>query len=562
MSTTAKVYCCGAETNEKTEFNTYGANVSIDSTNPKTGSRSYKLDFVENGQCRMAWTSATVPTFRSFSTHQQWRFNAEPGANTELDLWSTGNYALRLINGKKLKLLSGGNTSTGATVLAVDTYYRIEVRADIIATATLFLYINGVQELSLTSQAPANITSFIFGGNTPAGKAGGVVFLMDDLVLWLSADITGDERPPIINVTTPDYRTVNAAGSYNDFAGVGDVTNKFNNVDEVPAAVNDGDTMYNHDGLWNVTRRQSHNFVDKTVGGTLKGFTAYDLVRTLRSTSYEPADSRGIFVTDSAIDYAGTSTTIATGASYGPAIVGFQDRPGGTTLTNAALNAMNVGSSVTINTRIDVELDPPFFVTFNKATLRKYPTADSTVEDGVWSQTGGTAGSAFTAVDDTSTTDYISHNVAAVKQGFKFANPNITDGVIVGVLFQIRAGPTGDTGTNTVRCYYKGTDSNFYFTEASVDLDGTTGMRLFDEFDTNPQTGANWANADISSGEWGIEIVTINATEIQVWEYSVHLLIRSRLSETGHFIVTATGDPYTTFPPIPVGGQRAQAITI
>lgn len=537
------VLSSGAETNEKTEFRNYGA-ITFSTTNPKTGTYVHVLNYVTDGNgdrnAHLQWT--VLPSYRNWSAHLQLRLEGTPSDDVVImndgpTDTATGDVIVRVDTARKIKVTTSSGSTTGTTVLNTAQYYQIEVRADKTGNARVYVRIDEVDELDRAVGSTAR-TEFTFGElNKDNPPSAAVTFRMDDMHLLVT---TAGENPPWWNTTTPHYRTYDAGGNYNDFTGSPEATNKYLNIDDY--STSDADTTYNQGGAKDTVKTQTHNPVDATPTGTLKGFNIYGRHKAnVFDLNYLVSTNNKFLIRDNGVDY--TKDFILNDANYNTIHDGYRNRPDGTTLTAVALNAIEAGCQNNLTNTVTWSVSP-LTLEVSPTNQRFFPTGDSAVDDGSWTLVGGTAGSAYTTVDDNETAEYIHHNATAVKQGFTRSSIGTVNGIILSVAISARMGAVSDTGVNNVRAYYK-SGGVYYFTGNSPDIAAGTARHIIGSFDTNPATNVAWVAGDISSGEWGIEIVTLNATRIEVYTYEIHLAIRSFLRETSYWMVTAHGDAYT-----------------
>lgn len=343
------VYGLGAETSEDTEFDLYFQNATVASDQVKSGSYSFKADYNliwNDPQWDLACGFAleNLPTYQNIAVHFQFRFDVAPAVEAIICLDNTANasarnFHLKLTADRKLKLTSNAGAFTGTTVLSTATWYQIELRLEKVGDGKIYLRINESDELDQTVYN-LDSTAFTWGRTEKdyTGTDPAFVAWFDDIVLWIATD---SEYPPWLNTCNVHYRTVDAAGTYNDYIAVGSGS-KWLNVDDY--ATSDGNTTRNRSGTAGTTRRQTHNLANATPSGTLKGFTLFGLHKT--DTDAPGEKSRYHFLlrdsgSDFEVDFATNPTT-----SYSNERVGYEKMPGGSDISVADVNALEVGSKI------------------------------------------------------------------------------------------------------------------------------------------------------------------------------------------------------------------------
>jgi hypothetical protein len=132
------------------------------------------------------------------------------------------------------------------------------------------------------------------------------------------------------------------------------------------------------------------------------------------------------------------------------------------------------------------------------------PTANGTLSD--WSQTGGTGGSPYTAVNDTPNngdTSYLSSGTVAQRTtlGYPAAPAGTVKAVILAPWIR-----KDDANTHTVaaRMYRSGTES----TSAQTVQPSTAYTVQQIVMETDPQTGSAWSVANVNASEFGLLLVS------------------------------------------------------
>ena len=282
---TKRVFCTGAETTDKIEFQASGPNVSNSSGNPKTGSRNFFLDYnliADVISCQLAWNN--LPAYLGWAFQGHFFLNGTPLADLTLLIDSTGDeddfffnfdVKLEITTARTLKLTSA-TTATGSTILNVSQYYRIEIRADKRCDGKIYLRIDGVDELNVIARNPTSTrNSFGIGEQNklspPIAKS--VTIDCDDLVLWISTSSGINEIPPWLNTQSCNYRNVDANGTHADFTGSdGNQIDNYLQVDE--HTPHDVDATFNESGsVAAVTTKDSYGVTDQVIADDIAGFT-------------------------------------------------------------------------------------------------------------------------------------------------------------------------------------------------------------------------------------------------------------------------------------------------
>jgi len=343
-----KVRLSGAETTDATEFNYIGG-ASSSSDYAKTGSRSWKLIYdttiSDPINSYTEWTA--LGDTNNFAYHFQLYIKTMP-TNTSIRLLSTfggGDSSVEIATlylGSDGKLLirdqKNSQQAAGTTVLSKDTFYQVEI----------CWTINGTAYLRLNESAEANITTsnnqfnkVRVGGQAKTTDPNALIYV-DDIAFWYGSDTT-----PWWNTTALDYRTEDAPGNYDQFTGVGDTTNKYNNVDDY--APYDVDTTYNYGDSRSAAKRQSHNLTDVNITDTVKGFMARAMIG--KKQAYLSVFASYWHIRDNGVDY-GENVYMNPGGgldtTYSQSFIGYDHRPGGGALTSAALNAMDIGTYLAV----------------------------------------------------------------------------------------------------------------------------------------------------------------------------------------------------------------------
>jgi len=567
------VFASGAETTDKVEFQATGPNTFNESLNPKTGSRNFNLDYnltddVINAQ--LAWNA--LPAYFNWAFQGHFELNGTPLADLTLLIDSSGDedaagfafdVKLEVTTDRKLKLTSDGS-ATGTTVLNVDQYYQIEIRADKTCDGIIHLRIDEVDEVNVTALNPTSSkTTFGIGeqnkNDVPTAKS--VTIDCDDLVLWTSTSSGINELAPWLNTQSCDYRTVDGNGTHADFTGSdGNKINNFQQVDDFQP--HDANTTFNDsNAVLDVLEKDSYAVENKVISDAISGFTTYLIVRSAydTDTEFDPGGEYTIIVRDNGVDFE-TDFPLPITTGFASKLVGFGERPnGGGDLTDPIIDALEIGLTAKSIPHTDLA---SYYAGVNSGSpdnASLEPTSDSASETGQFVDTT-TLGGPFGAweivdndisddpsvdTDGDGPTDAIFSSTVGHKQGFKFPSLTIGARVITGVTirgftFNFSPGTGG-----SIEFYYKNSGGTF-FNSSTKSVAGAIEVRH--TFSTNPDTGNGWTIGEITSGEFGIEIISVTAGKnIQFGAYNVCLNLRSQIRITSALIVTAHGDALTLF---------------
>ena len=478
------VLASGAETTDLSEFTSGGAQVTNQSTTVKTGSRAFRMqydnDLVNPAACGLTWSQGISGA--NFAAHFQLRIATIP-TNYNITLFSTVGSAtkLELLTTGALKLTESGN-ATGATILAINTWYQIEISRT--KSGTTYLRINESAETNVSADAN-NVTGFTFGGAVVKDQNPNADIYMDDLAAWY-----GSDTAPWFNTTNCNlYGTVNAAGTHNDATGVGDTTNKFNNVDDY--ASHDSDTTYNRIGATTATQKQTHSLADPGALTNPKGITFYIILRAEHTNQQN--DEVYVLVVQSGTDYTKQLGSLA--ASYFVGYSGYDHLPAGGALTQSDIDGLEMGIKV-----------DQFTIGTNGNNGLNVSTSDGTDSD----FTGVPLGSPnkYQNIDSmTDDTDYNEDNVLGHRQAHKLGSFSDNDPVwmSVGVRFRLRTTVSGFK----YKPYVKSGVTRSYATEETPVT--SFGITNYYYFHTDPATGIAWTTTGLQNAEFGIEITEVPA---------------------------------------------------
>lgn len=203
-------YFTGFETAGATEISTLAAGASIQGTTVRTGGYALK----------QAATLSTITTGAFSSTQTVFRFYFRvptlPGADTIFfrTLPSTSRFEVDLTSGGNVKAIDtagllGFSTATGTAVLAINTWYRIEVAVDLAASGVIKVWVDGVLDISTTHTTDKTANPTV--GMIVVGAANPNEYFFDDIRIdtgTLTAIGAGQciARQPITG-GTPTYDT-------------------------------------------------------------------------------------------------------------------------------------------------------------------------------------------------------------------------------------------------------------------------------------------------------------------------------------------------------------------
>lgn len=227
---------CGFETGDTLEALTSGGTIAIGTTYARSGRYGLRTNPTTTG---VGWydlgsSSVTEMNLASLYGRFYFRYATLPASGTEeiASVWETTTDTLKL----GIRIDSTGSLSlwdslglqistTGATDLAANTWYRIEVRADTGVAATAEVKVNGTVEVTGTGNlTTANARSLRLGKSTDRSNQT-VDFWYDDI----SVDNSAYPGAGACGIMLP-----NGAGNYALWTG-----GTFVNLDEIPQSTTD-----------------------------------------------------------------------------------------------------------------------------------------------------------------------------------------------------------------------------------------------------------------------------------------------------------------------------------
>lgn len=550
------VFLTGMETHDTTEFNRAGGQASANTTNPKAGSYCLLLNYTNTGSPAVRGCGCEkdkIPSYKNWSFKCDLRLEGTPAATVVIfnngatghgtGESPSGDVLVKIDTNRKIAVTTNAGTTTGSTVLATGTYYRLEARCDKTGDGKVYIRIDGVDELNTTCAANAATAFSVGETNKVVGVADAAVsFRMDDMCL-LTVPAAQTDNPPWWNACGTVYGTVDAAGTNNDFTGVGDATNKYLNVDDY--ATNDGDSTYNKAGTIAVTKKQDHSLATPTISGTLQGFTIYGLSHE-QVTVETDQGTVNILLIDNSVEYTNQQTTNS--GVYVPNYIGYKTRPDGSSLAASDIGAMSAGYTVYLGTHSSA------FSTLKSAnsggssqTVARLPTGDSGT-DNAWTVNSGSSAH-YTYVDEEigvtpDGSNYLKSTTVGQKQGFTFGAFTPAAGQVVSGITLRTFDAAAESGTvrgGTYRGYVL-IGGVYYYTTAFTTFIGDHQYT----WSVKPSDSSNWANTDVAGNEWGVEVVSIDGSKYNcIDSFNIIVDCRSVTYYTSIWVVSADGSGFT-----------------
>lgn len=526
-----------------------GSGATRDTVTFHSGVASIKGDHsVKQTDVKVTPTLAPTSIFNKGCLHFFFRFDAAPAVDQVIAV--IGTTQLKITTAKKLQV---GSAAAGPTVLLVNTWYQLEFiydrdwRGSGLGSALV-----RIDEGVVESQLDATLTAFSNFELSYTDKnetTDPVQFVWFDDIYFLYSDIGSGGLIPWLNTQTCEVETADrvpiAAGTYSEYTHKGSATH-YLNADEMPS---NGDTDYNLGGSIGTIKRETFTFTTRaTYPDTIRGFSLFTRTRLTTAVNTGLIDNfdnshQHIMVRDGGVDYA--PLNMAMNADYDIDILGYPTRPDGTALTAAVLDTLEGGTQINIP------------AAYNPGRLEQLdfdfpePSADGT-DDGVWTQTGGTAGSAYTAINDNDDADYISSSGAGQQQSVLFtwtdydsadtAGPNPQSTIIEDVILTIRARRGAGTSTQ-LKPYVKIGGVRYYATTLNIN-NTTFGNYNDNRWADNPATAAPWEWSDLQAAEFGFEHADANAT-VDVSISTLDIEAASSQVVSTVFLTVAYGDAFT-----------------
>jgi hypothetical protein len=261
------------------------------------------------------------------------------------------NWAVRLDSARKLSLYNASNVlvTTGSTVLALNTWYRIEIQADnsgLVGSAVHLLLINGVTEWNTTCAQGTNPGEYCLGKTTNRNSQTMDVYY-DDLVLDNSGSLPGEG---IVACLTPN-NIVNGVFDFNSGTG----TSGAPECDETPLDT----TTYvmsaasaNHNATFN-----QQLAIAAQVGGTIRAILM--TCAGIREDTTGTSDIKAQIKSGSSTQLNSTSLNATTTPSN-IAVLSLTDPATGVAWTRAGIDAASFGIIAGASNAIAVRLSAVF----------------------------------------------------------------------------------------------------------------------------------------------------------------------------------------------------------
>ncbi len=536
-------------------FSLVGAQASRDTTIKDANSTgSLKILFPPGastswvGTVSRAINTSHSPVYRKMSVTFRFYYSATPTA--AIVVFYNGAHSINLNTSNQLTI-----SNNVIATLTSGTWYTIEFIEDQdwrgAGLGSTLVRVDGGTAYQLDSFGTPTVITFGYDGSKSAGP--NVSIYINHLSVILGNSTTN--LAPWLNNAKNEQndRVPIAIGNSNDLTGVSEATNKYLNVDESPSNTTD----YNKGGVIGSAKAQGFTFTSVTYGTTPRMFTVFNLLRALTSatpgaTTYIAGDIKSL-IRDNSVDY--TEQTTALTAAYLSVFFGSYGRPADqSALSSAILNSMEGGVYTNY-----VDSNPGGSWTI-------FPTADGATYDGVWTLTGGTAGSAYTTIDEQSQNDgdYISSVAANSKQGlvYTFAPADGDPGDVIFKLQMFIRGQSKAAETNVVSIGVRigGVD---YLSDNTATWTAT-GFSLnilnlvWSGSPNNPATGNRWTYTELNSVEFYLSHTTHGGTGVDVSWAFMSVTWKSPTYQSAVFMVVNEGDAPTDNGAIPGAGGTGE----
>lgn len=149
-------YWTGFETGDASELPVLGSGASVQATTVRTGGYALKQD---NTAGQTVFTNTISTTKAVARVYFRFDFSTpagSPGRLISFDLTVSGNPPLVMLDATRKLVVSDsvGVTTTGSTVLAINTWYRIELIVDLsVPNGVLKVLLNGATEINTTDSS-------------------------------------------------------------------------------------------------------------------------------------------------------------------------------------------------------------------------------------------------------------------------------------------------------------------------------------------------------------------------------------------------------------------------
>lgn len=528
---------------------TVGAEAARNTSSPVSGSADLIL---QPGGGSGTWNTAVapfgllVPTFftaRKLSIAFPFKFAATPANSFGLVTITSESANVAYITTAR-KILWNSNTSTVALTANTVYWMNIIIDKDWVAPGSGAVIFN-IYDSSYSTQIDTmqvNVTNpnlnFNFGeiNLKSVTRPNTTIQIGSTMLLY---DNSGYVRAPYLR--NPSFQTIRvptAVGSDNDGIGVSEATNKHQNIDEDPSSSSD----YVHQGQMALTEKQTFQLGTATYGSTPRAYSVH-------TNRYSPGGQSAAGDIQVLNKHSGVEELINDdpGGTNGVVTVGGDKLVSDTALSTTNLDDIRVGyrSNITVQN-------------YNSGQLNiALPTADGATYDGVFVLTGGTAGSAFTTVDEpttgVNTADYLTSGASGDKQGFMFTvsmTPAVPGDIFKKLVFRItHRNFSGSSGSFIKIIARQGSteyESAQFLAGASLTVwdDETFELELNGSFD-NPFTGQRWTKAQIEATEFIIHHFSKGTGDYQLAQISIGYYGAKKTFINAMWMNVALGDAFT-----------------
>ena len=284
---------CGFESGASGELQTLGGTSSIGTGTVRTGTYSLRCNptTTATGYINVGLPSAAgiLGNFNNQTLYTGFAFRAAtlPAANSE-EIYACYNSIAGLCSALRINsdgTLAHYNTSnvlvaTGTTALTTGVWYYIEYMATNTATGAYEVKINGVSEISGTSNNGTSNSAFVAHGKNTNRNGQTIDLYYDDIYMSDTAFVGSQYHIPEIRILLP-----NGAGASAGWTnGTG---NTFAEADEVPPESDGADLTYiqadnTMDNLYHVFATE--DTATKSVTGDVDALAGYVWAKTLSTT--------------------------------------------------------------------------------------------------------------------------------------------------------------------------------------------------------------------------------------------------------------------------------------